>query len=65
MVREPDGKLRKANADERHTVNQIYFPQSGRELRHPMMFKDENLKVIKCKYFHYKFSYYFINAAST
>lgn len=45
MVREPDGTLRKANADERHAVNQIYFPQSGRELKHPDMFKEENLKV--------------------
>lgn len=46
MVREPDGTLRKANEDERHAVNQIYFPQSGRELKHPVMFDDANLKVI-------------------
>jgi len=44
VVREPDGTLRKGNADERHAVNQIYFPQTGRELKHPVMFKDENLK---------------------
>jgi len=43
VVREPDGVLRKANAYERHTVNQIYFPQSGRELKHPVMFEDKNL----------------------
>lgn len=47
VVREPDGTLRKANADERHNVNQIYFPQSGRELKHPAMFEDEHLKVEK------------------
>lgn len=47
VVREPDGTLRTANADERHTVNQIYFPQFGRELKHPNMFNDENLKVLK------------------
>lgn len=52
MVRESDGTLRKANADERHTVNQIYFPQSGRELKHPMMFEDGNLKVVKQKLFY-------------
>lgn len=45
MIREPDGTLRKGNADERHSVNQIYFPQSGRELKHPVMFQDENLQV--------------------
>ncbi|VVC33326.1 Ribosomal protein S22, mitochondrial [Cinara cedri] len=44
VVRESDGTLRKANADERHTVNQIYFPQLGRELKHPVMFQDEHLK---------------------
>ncbi|XP_050436969.1 28S ribosomal protein S22, mitochondrial [Adelges cooleyi] len=44
VVREPDGTLRKATAEERHNANQIYFPQSGRELKHPNMFKDENLK---------------------
>ncbi|XP_050537322.1 28S ribosomal protein S22, mitochondrial [Daktulosphaira vitifoliae] len=43
VVREPDGTLRKANANERHTANQIYFPQAGKELKHPVMFKDENL----------------------
>lgn len=47
VVREPNGTLRKANADERHNVNQIYFPQSGRELKHPVMFEDEHLKVEK------------------
>lgn len=46
MVREPNGVLRKANEDERHAVNQIYFPQSGRELKHPVMFDDTNLKVV-------------------
>jgi hypothetical protein len=45
-VREPDGTLRKGNANERHTVNQLYFPQSGRELKHPAMFEDKNLKVV-------------------
>jgi len=45
VVREPDGTLRKANEDERHAVNEIYFPQSGRELKHPVMFDDTNLKV--------------------
>ncbi|XP_015367501.1 PREDICTED: 28S ribosomal protein S22, mitochondrial [Diuraphis noxia] len=44
VVREPNGILRKANEDERHAVNQIYFPQSGRELKHPVMFDDTNLK---------------------
>lgn len=46
VVREPDGTLRKADANERHTVNQIYFPQSGRELKHPIMFEDDHLKVV-------------------
>lgn len=50
MVREPNGILRKANEDERHAVNQIYFPQSGRELKHPAMFDDNNLKVLVRKY---------------
>jgi len=50
VVREPNGILRKANEDERHAVNQIYFPQSGRELKHPAMFDDNNLKVLVRKY---------------
>lgn len=45
MVREPDGVLRRANSFEKHRMNQIYFPQPGREFRHPKMFEKENLQV--------------------
>jgi len=58
VVREPNGTLRKANQDERHAVNQIYFPQSGRELKHPVMFDDTNLKVLVGNIFYY---YFFLN----
>lgn len=45
VVREPDGTLREANKDERHRMNQLYFPVKGRSLYHPRMFQPENLKV--------------------
>lgn len=38
VVREANGKLREANANERHRMNQIYCPIAGREVHHPRMF---------------------------
>ncbi|XP_018895984.2 small ribosomal subunit protein mS22 [Bemisia tabaci] len=46
VVREPDGTLREANKDERHRMNQLYFPVKGRSLYHPRMFQPENLKPV-------------------
>nr|CAG4638648.1 EOG090X0AW0 [Cyclestheria hislopi] len=46
VVRDPDGTLRDATWEERGKVNQIYFPQQGRELQKPKMFEDEYLN--KC-----------------
>ena len=44
-VREPDGTLRHANWDERHRMNQIYFPVEGRNMTMPQMFEKEHLEV--------------------
>nr|XP_034184880.1 28S ribosomal protein S22, mitochondrial [Osmia lignaria] len=38
VVREPSGILRRANTDERHRMNQVYFPIKDRELHTPKMF---------------------------
>ncbi|CAG0919427.1 unnamed protein product [Notodromas monacha] len=44
VVREPDGKLRKARWEERDRLNTIYFPVRGRLHRNPEMFENkENL----------------------
>ncbi|XP_043278813.1 28S ribosomal protein S22, mitochondrial [Venturia canescens] len=43
-IREIDGTLRTATWDERHRINQIYYPIKGRQIRHPKMFQEEYLK---------------------
>lgn len=49
VVREPNGTLRYADWDERHRMNQIYFPMDGRDITMPKMFDKENLEVTKFK----------------
>ncbi|PNF32587.1 hypothetical protein B7P43_G00335 [Cryptotermes secundus] len=44
VVRDVNGTLRKATPDERHRMNETYFPRSGRKLRMPHMFEKEYLK---------------------
>lgn len=46
VVREPNGTLRKATWEERDRLIQIYFPKEGRKLTTPLMFKEENLKLV-------------------
>lgn len=46
VVREPDGTLRKANWEERDRLIQVYFPKEGRKLTPPLLFKEENLKLV-------------------
>ncbi|KAL7400588.1 hypothetical protein ABVT39_014500 [Epinephelus coioides] len=46
VVREPNGILRKATWEERDRLIQIYFPKEGRKLTAPLMFKEENLKLV-------------------
>ncbi|KAM6987962.1 small ribosomal subunit protein mS22 [Tautogolabrus adspersus] len=46
VVREPDGTLRKANWEERDRLIQVYFPKEGRKLTAPLIFKEENLKMV-------------------
>ncbi|XP_041664469.1 28S ribosomal protein S22, mitochondrial [Cheilinus undulatus] len=46
VVREPNGILRKANWDERDRLIQVYFPKEGRKLTPPLIFKEENLKMV-------------------
>ncbi|XP_060829818.1 small ribosomal subunit protein mS22 [Bombus pascuorum] len=38
VVRESNGTLRQATCNERHRMNQIYFPINGREIHTPQMF---------------------------
>ncbi|XP_033201071.2 mitochondrial ribosomal protein S22 isoform X1 [Bombus vancouverensis nearcticus] len=38
VIREPNGTLRQATCNERHRMNQIYFPINGREIHTPQMF---------------------------
>ena len=45
VVRDPNGVLRKANAEERHRMNETYFPQEGRMIRLPHMFEKPYLQV--------------------
>lgn len=45
VVRDPDGTLRHANRNERHRMNQVYFPMVGREFHTPKMFYDPYFKV--------------------
>ncbi|XP_043521502.1 28S ribosomal protein S22, mitochondrial [Frieseomelitta varia] len=44
VVRETNGTLRHANSSERHRMNQIYFPITGREMHTPQMFFNPYLK---------------------
>ncbi|XP_023280799.1 28S ribosomal protein S22, mitochondrial [Seriola lalandi dorsalis] len=46
VVREPNGTLRKANWEERDRLIQVYFPKDGRKLTAPLIFKEENLKMV-------------------
>ncbi|XP_036733144.2 28S ribosomal protein S22, mitochondrial isoform X3 [Manis pentadactyla] len=46
VVREPSGTLRKASWEERDRVIQIYFPKEGRRVLTPVIFKEENLKIM-------------------
>uniref|UniRef100_A0A3Q3G077 Mitochondrial ribosomal protein S22 n=1 Tax=Labrus bergylta TaxID=56723 RepID=A0A3Q3G077_9LABR len=46
VVRETDGTLRKANWEERDRLIQVYFPKEGRKLTAPLIFKEENLKMV-------------------
>ncbi|XP_017503966.2 small ribosomal subunit protein mS22 isoform X1 [Manis javanica] len=46
VVREPSGTLRKASWEERDRVIQIYFPKEGRRVLTPIIFKEENLKIM-------------------
>ncbi|XP_076237365.1 mitochondrial ribosomal protein S22 [Calliopsis andreniformis] len=43
-VRDPDGTLRHASRNERHRMNQAYFPMEGREFHIPKMFYDPYFK---------------------
>lgn len=45
VVREANGTLRHANSNERHRMNQIYFPITGREMHTPKMLCNPYLKV--------------------
>lgn len=45
VIREPNGTLRQATCNERHRMNQIYFPINGRELHTPKMFFHPYLSV--------------------
>ncbi|CAK9816062.1 28S ribosomal protein S22, mitochondrial [Anthophora plagiata] len=40
VVRDTNGTLRHANSNERHRMNQIYFPISDREIHTPQMFSN-------------------------
>ncbi|XP_044057208.1 28S ribosomal protein S22, mitochondrial [Siniperca chuatsi] len=46
VVREPSGTLRKATWEERDRLIQVYFPKDGRKLTAPLIFKEENLKMV-------------------
>ncbi|XP_077579388.1 small ribosomal subunit protein mS22 [Stigmatopora nigra] len=46
VVRETDGTLRKANWEERDRLIQVYFPKDGRKITPPLLFKEENLKMV-------------------
>lgn len=43
VVRETDGTLQEADRDVRNRMNQLYFPQAGRQLTMPQMFQQEYL----------------------
>ncbi|XP_046396012.1 28S ribosomal protein S22, mitochondrial [Ischnura elegans] len=44
VVRDTDGTLRKADREERHRMNQLYFERPGRSYSKPRMFEDEYLQ---------------------
>ncbi|XP_029301500.1 small ribosomal subunit protein mS22 isoform X2 [Cottoperca gobio] len=46
VVREPNGVLRKATWEERDRLVQAYFPKNGRKIIPPLLFKEENLKMV-------------------
>nr|XP_061797850.1 small ribosomal subunit protein mS22-like [Nerophis lumbriciformis] len=46
VVRETDGTLRKATWEERDRLIQVYFPKDGRKIAPPLLFNDENLKMV-------------------
>ncbi|XP_029964431.1 small ribosomal subunit protein mS22 isoform X1 [Salarias fasciatus] len=46
VVREPSGVLRKATWEERDRLIQVYFPREGRKITPPLIFKEENLKMV-------------------
>ncbi|XP_053316158.1 28S ribosomal protein S22, mitochondrial [Spea bombifrons] len=46
VVREPNGVLRKATWEERDRMIQVYFPQEGRKLVPPPVFREENMQVL-------------------
>ncbi|XP_004076007.1 28S ribosomal protein S22, mitochondrial [Oryzias latipes] len=46
VVREPNGSLRKATWEERDRLIQVYFPKEGRKLMPPLIFKEENLRMV-------------------
>nr|XP_046244433.1 28S ribosomal protein S22, mitochondrial [Scatophagus argus] len=46
VVREPNGTLRKATWEERDRLIQVYFPKGGRNITAPLLFKEENLKMV-------------------
>ncbi|XP_042342347.1 28S ribosomal protein S22, mitochondrial [Plectropomus leopardus] len=46
VVREPSGTLRKATWEERDRLIQTYFPRVGRKIIAPLIFKEENLKMV-------------------
>ncbi|XP_058488995.1 28S ribosomal protein S22, mitochondrial [Solea solea] len=46
VVRETNGTLRKATWKERDRLVQVYFPKEGRKLTAPLIFKQDNLKIV-------------------
>ncbi|XP_061684193.1 28S ribosomal protein S22, mitochondrial [Syngnathoides biaculeatus] len=46
VVRETNGTLRKATWEERDRLIQVYFPKEGRKLTPPLIFNEENLKMV-------------------
>ncbi|XP_030258197.1 small ribosomal subunit protein mS22 [Sparus aurata] len=46
VVREPNGTLRKATWEERDRLIQTYFPKDKRKIVPPLIFKEENLKMV-------------------
>ncbi|KAI3354519.1 hypothetical protein L3Q82_019026, partial [Scortum barcoo] len=52
VVREPNGILRKATWEERDRLIQTYFPKEGRKITPPLLFKEENLKMVFSQHRH-------------